>query len=165
MRLVFVIYFSYLLTITHSAINNITVFDANTSYQWEHQNITCPQDAPCKIICDEGYSCKDSIVTCPDNYQCDIVCNVWYSCEDILIQPPLNQSLFSLDFAGSGSLVGVTYPIYPLDDYQNFTLVCDAAGQCKEMHIICPRYASCSIICDKTYSCDTVKTFIFIALI
>ena len=134
------------------------IFDANEPSQWRDGNITCDPSKSCHITCDERYACQGSTVKCPEDHQCTLNCSADYSCRYITIQPPQNQSLFILSFSGDSAMEGVKYPIYDwITNIENFTLICDKAGQCGAMNIICPTNGFCSIICVKIFLQNAFK--------
>ena len=138
-----------------TSLQQMVVFDANMTNEWEHQSIHCDDNVPCAIICDMELSCLNSTVVCPNNHQCNIVCSAEKSCQQINISPPQNQTLFNLSFTGKASLWGVTYPMY-VDNHQDLTLICNNSGQCQGMDIICPSAAKCTIQCITNGACTKV---------
>ena len=140
-----------------SIISSQTVtYDANTARQYEDQNITCNNGMDCQIICDQNYACRDATIICPTNNQCNVICSAQQSCSSITIIPPQDQSLFDLIFNGPQALSQVEYPIHPVDDFSNFSLICDIPSQCDSMTVTCPAHAYCDIHCIADYACDFV---------
>ena len=115
-----------------------------------------------QIICTDLHSCRDSTIKCPTNSHCEIICSGQNSCQRIQIDPPQNKSLFNLIYNGRSALWSVNYPIYPLDDYQNYSLTCNKPHQCERMFIQCPIYGYCNINCTATQACYYVCYIFYI---
>eukprot|EP01084_Bolivina_argentea_P077495 140559_1 len=133
---------------------NDNIFDADERYQWQNQNITCDPKSACSIRCDLRNTCERSIITCPVDHQCTIECLAMQACRGTIIHPPKDESLFSFTFSGSWVVDGLEYPIYPVDDYKDFTLIC---GNCGGMKLTCPKYANCNLSCLNTQACSKMS--------
>lgn len=58
-------------------------------------------------------------------------------------------------FAQSQSVV---YDLYPVNNYTNFTLICDEGNMCAHDRVLCPAYAACNIHCTAIGACSNVCT-------
>ena len=135
----------------------MSFFDAGFLAQYNGTNITCDNNLACTIICDETGLCQNLTITCPQNYACSVTCSAQLSCAYATIIPPSDQSLFNFPLDGSSySLIGLRYPIYPVDDYADATLSCSTSAKCAGLIYTCPAYARCNITCKGSHSCRRV---------
>ena len=148
-----------------SHINNSIVFLVdpaifNRSLPFQGNKLICDPNLPCTIFCDSSWACWDTTMICPVNYQCNIICKGSDSCSGTNISCPQNHSLLNLQATGSAALYGFVYPPCPVDDYIDFELDCGLqfGFHCRNLDIICPAYAKCSIKCIGQNACRAVKS-------
>ena len=139
-------------------------FDANIPDAYRSGTITCSENQPCTIICDETYSCYSATITCPKYATCDLQCITDYACDSATITWPLVEGYGILTCQGTASCQSINFPDNP-ESTDSLIRTCDDPIQFSASEIYCPDSASCTLNCDGLFSCQSVCFIILLTRI